>query len=91
MFAPVVISVNGLTADELSPELCPDGLLATKLYGVGKGGNVLGNRVFSWLYFLRADKKCNAKDQEKATLSIANKKFMKYNDDVLIPFIEQVR
>ena len=75
-FAPVLISVSGLTEEELSRERCPDGILATKLFGVGKGGSVMGNQVFSWLHFLRADKKDNAGEARESTLRISNKKFM---------------
>ena len=89
--APMLISVSGLTTEELSPEKCPDGILAAKLLGVGKGGSVLGSNVFSWIYFLRADGKGSKNEREEATLRIANKKFMTYNDDILLPFIRQVR
>ena len=38
-YAPVFICVSGLTKEELSPELCPDGILATKVPRLCKGGN----------------------------------------------------
>ena len=50
-FAPVLISFSGLTEEELSQESCPDGILATKLFGVGKGG-----RHDVWLTSMRKKK-----------------------------------
>ena len=82
------VAVSGLTADELLPSLCKDGLLAAQIPGLCKGGNDLFNEGFGWLVFLRADQKNNAQDPE---LSIANKKFIHYNDEVLLPFIRSIR
>ena len=93
--APPYISVSRLTADELLVEACPDRILAAKVPGLCNGGDDLHNNGFGWLVFLRADKKEPASTKSsKASeqrLSIANKKFMHYNDDVLIPFIKSIR
>ena len=40
---------------------------------------------------LRADKKEKNTNSEQEWLSIQNKKFIDYNDTVLLPFIEEVR
>lgn len=77
--APPYVAVSGLTEEELSPELCPDGILAAEVPGLCKGGNDLNNTGIGWLVFLRADKKGNKKDQDDEYLSIANKKFIHYN------------
>eukprot|EP00985_Skeletonema_marinoi_P012818 scaffold6265_cov120-Skeletonema_marinoi.AAC.10 len=66
-------------------------ILAEKIPGLCKGGDDLFNEGFGWLVFLRADRKNNTKEQEEAVLSIANKKFMHYNDKVLLPFIRSIR
>ena len=79
-----------LSKEELSPELYLDGIIATKVPRLCKGGNDPFNTGFGWLVFLRAD----AKDPslaDGAWLSSANKKFMQYNDDVLVPFIHKLR
>ena len=90
--APPYVAVGGLTADELSPELCPDGVLAAQIPGLCKGGDAISNKGFGWLVFLRADKKDKATDKDdESYLSIANKKFIHYNDDVLLPFIRSIR
>lgn len=86
LVAPPYVAVSGLTADELSPEICPDGIIAEKVARLCKGGDDLFNDGFGWLVFLRADKKDSDVD-----LSIANKKFMHYNDKVLLPFIQAIR
>ena len=78
--APHYVAISGLTADELSIEDCPDGLLAAKVPGLAKEGDDIFKNSFGWLVFLRADGKENESD-----LSIANKKFIHYNDEVLIP------
>jgi len=88
--APPYIAVSGLTDEELSPKLCPDGILAAEVPNLCKGGDDLFNNGSGWLVFLRADKK-DRDDPEKAALSIANKKFIHYNDDVLVPFIRRIR
>ena len=85
--APPYVSVSGLTEEELSVELCPDGILACKVPGLCKGGDDLHNNGYGWLVFLRADKR----DKNSPGLSIANKKFIHYNDDVLLPFIQGLR
>ena len=89
------VLVSGLTPDTLSVEACPDGILATKVPGLCKGGDDLHSNSFGWLVFLYADKvKPASKKSSKATerrLSIANKKFMHYNDDMLLPFIKSIR
>jgi len=89
--APPYVSVSGLSEEELSPELCPDGILAAKVKRLCKGGNDLHNTGWGWLVFLRADKKKSSADGDAPGLSIANKKFMHYNDDVLLPFIQSIR
>jgi hypothetical protein len=91
--APPYVSVSGLTAEELSVDACPDGILATKVMRLCKGGDDLHNTGFGWLVFLRADKKEPTARGETSTghLSIANKKFIHYNDDILLPFIKSVR
>ncbi len=89
--APPYVAVSGLTEEELFPALCEHGILAEKIPGLCKGGDDLFNEGFGWLVFLRADRKNNKKDQEEAALSIANKKFIHYNDEVLLPFIRSIR
>ena len=88
--APPYIAISGLTNAELSPELCRDGILATKVPGLCKGGDDISNSGFGWLVFLRADKK-DETDADNAKLSVANKKIIHYNDDVLMPFIRDIR
>ena len=88
--APPYIAISGLTDDELSPALCEHGILAERVANLCKGGDDVFNSGFGWLVFLRADKK-TASDEQAPTLSIGNKKFMHYNDKVLLPFIAQVR
>ena len=41
--APPYIAVSGLTGDELCPKLCPDGILATEVPGLCKGGDDIFN------------------------------------------------
>jgi hypothetical protein len=89
--APPFIAVSGLTPEELSPVLCPDGILTAPVRGLCKGGDDLTNTGIGWLAFMRSDQKETEEDTEKANLSIANKKFMHYNDDVLLPFIKSIR
>ncbi len=88
LYAPLLISVCGLTAEELSPEKCPDGLLAAKLRGIGKAD--LDGEVWSMIYFLRADSKGNHENKKKCKLNIMNKKFMQYNHDIVLPFIQRI-
>ena len=83
--------MSGLTADGLSVESCPRGILSTKVPGLCKGGNDVDCTGFGWLTFLRADKKDLATNTNKHRLTIANKKFMHYNVDVLLPFIKSIR
>ena len=91
--APPYVSVSGLTAEELSVDACPDGILTTKVMRLCKGGDDLHNTGFGWLVFLRADKKepTARGETSKENLSIANKRFIHYNDDILLPFIKSVR
>lgn len=89
--APPYVAVSGLTEDELSPELCVDGILAEKIPGLCKGGDDLFNEGFGWLVFLRADRKNGKTVDDEAVLSIANKKFEHYNNEVLLPFIRSIR
>ena len=89
--APPYITVDGLTAEELCPILCEDGILATEVPGLCKGGDNIANSGSGWLVFLRADAKEKEGDDTQAKLSIANKKFMQYNDDVMLPFIREIR
>ena len=79
-----------MSKEELSPELCPDGILVTKVPRLCKGGNDPFNNGFGWLVFLRADAK-DPSHTDEAWLSSANKKCMQYNDDVLVPFIRKLR
>ena len=55
--APPYVAVSGLTTDELSVDECPDGILASKIPGLCKGGDDIFNDGIGWLVFLRADKK----------------------------------
>ena len=55
--APTYVAVSSLTTEELSPELCPDGILTTRVKNLCKGGCDLFNDGFGWLVFLRTDKK----------------------------------
>jgi len=87
MSAPPYIAVSGLTKEELSAEDCPDGILAAKVPGLCKGGDDVYNNNIGWLVFLRADKRENQVNEDKVKLSIANKKFIHYNDEVLLPYI----
>ena len=93
LYAPLYICVSaGLTKEELSPELCPDGILPVKVPGLCRGGGDLFNEGgFGWLVFLRADKKDNKSDQDAAYLSIGNKKYIHYNDDCYMPWIGRIR
>ena len=84
--APPYIAITGLTDAELSPELCRDGILAVKVPGLCKGGGDIHNSGFGWLVFCRADKKDSSN-----SLSIANKKFIHYNDNVFMPFVREIR
>ena len=89
MSALLYVSISGLTTEDLSADACPDEILASKVPGLFKGGGDIFNEGFGWLFFLRADKR----DKNYATpqLSISNKKFMNYNDDILLPFIWSIR
>ncbi|KAL9178336.1 hypothetical protein ACHAXT_001764 [Thalassiosira profunda] len=89
MTAPLYVAVSGLTDEELSPELCPDGILSQRVDNLCKGGNDLFTSGFGYLVFLRADKK--DKDGKKPAMSIGNKKFVDYNTKVLLPFIRKIR
>ena len=78
----------------MSPEDCPDGILAAEIPNLCKGGDDLFNNGPGWLVFLRADKKekkSSDAESEQKVLSIANKKFIHYNDEVLVPFIRSIR
>ena len=88
--APPYIAVSGLTASETSVEKCPGGILATKVEHLCKGGDDVFNKGSGWLVFLRADGKDKDDNQDKTHLSIANKKFLHYNDEVLLPFIRSI-
>ena len=83
---PPYIAVTKLTDAELSPEMCPDRILAVKVPGLCKGGRDIHNSGFGWLVFCRADKKDSSN-----SLSIANKKFIHYNDNVFMPFLREIR
>ena len=85
--APPCIVVSGLAASELSVEKNPSGILANKVEHLCKGGDDLFNNGSRWLVFLRADGKDKDADQDMAHLSIENKKFLHYNDKVLLSFI----
>ena len=85
------VAVCGLSESELSPELCPEGLLPVSVPGLCKGGDDLFNASTGWLVFLRADRKESCGEQNDAFLSIGNKKIIHYNDTVLLPFIRAVR
>ena len=89
--APPYIAVSGLSETELCPEKCPDGILAAEVPGLCKGGDDVSNKGNGWLVFLRADRKEKQDDDDEAGLTIANKKFIHYNDDVLLPFIRAIR
>ena len=92
--APPYVAVSGLTDSELSLEDCPDGILAAEIPNLCKGGDDLFNNGPGWLVFLRADKKekkSSDAESEQKVLSIANKKFIHYNDEVLVPFIRSIR
>ena len=89
--APPYVAISGLTADELSPELCEDGILAAKVPGLCKGGDDLHNNGHGWLVFLRSDKRDPAANPDSIHLTAANKKFIHYNDKVLRPFIQSIR
>lgn len=85
--APPYVAISGLTEEELSVEDCPDGILAAKVPGLAKGGDdIFFNNSVGWLVFLRIDKKSN-----QGELSTANKKFIHYNDNVLLLFIQEIR
>ena len=73
--------MSGLSKEELSPELCPDEILSTKVPRLCKDGNDSFINGFGCLVFLRADAKDPSLTDE-AWLNSANKKFMQYNDDV---------
>ena len=75
----------------MSPELCPNGILAAEVPGLCKGGDDIFKLDVGWLVFLRADRKDRPDDGDEKALSIANKKFIHYNDDVLLPFICAIR
>ena len=50
--APPYVAVSGLTDSELSPELCPEGLLPAAVPKLCKGGDDLFNTGIGWLVFL---------------------------------------
>ncbi len=81
------VTVSDLTNKELSPEICPDGILAAEVPGLYKDGNGIFNNGIDQLVFLCDNKKDKEKDPDAAHWSIVDKKFMHYNDDVLLPFI----
>ena len=73
---------------------CPDGIISERVKKLCKGGDDLHNNGFGWLVFLYADKKEKRSDNvhpEVEWLSSQNKKFIDYNDKVLLPFIQDVR
>ena len=77
---------------ELCPILCPDGILAAKMPGLCKGGDNVGNvSGFGWLVFLRGGGKDKSDSNTDSELSIANKKFIHYNDDVYLPWLRELR
>ena len=85
--APPYTTVSGLSKEELCPILCPDGILAVKVPGLCKGVDNVGNDSdFGWLVFMRGGQ--NDTDSE---LSMANKKFMHYNNDVYMSRIRKLR
>ena len=90
LMAPPYVCVSGLTDQELPVDACPDGILVKEVPGLCKGGS---NDVFAegsgWLVFLRADPSQGGDNEE--AMSIANKKFVHYHTDVLLPFIRKVR
>ena len=88
--APPYIAVSGLAGDELCPKICPYGILAIEVPGLCKGWDDIFKNSIGWLVFLRADPK-DRMDGDTGSLSIANKKFTQYNDDVLLPFIREIR
>ena len=49
--APPYVAVSGLTDDELSPELCKDGIIAEKVDNLCKGGDDLFNNGLAGWYF----------------------------------------
>ena len=89
--APPYVVLSGLTTNELSVDECPSGILATKIHGLCKGGNDICNDGIGWLVFLCADKKNSDANQATEHLSIANKKLVHYNNEVLLPFIRDIR
>ena len=88
--APPYVAVSGLTESELSVDKCPDGILAAEVEHLCKGGDDLFNKGTGWLVFLCVDGR-DKKTQDKEHLSIANKKILHYNDEVLLPFIRSIR
>ena len=92
LHAPPYIAVSGLTEEELYPILCPDRILAAKVPGLCKGGDNVGNvSGFGWLVFLRGGGKDKSDSNTDSELSIANKKFIHYNDDVYLPWLRELR
>ena len=84
---PPYVSISGLTVEELSIEYCPNGILAVKVPGLSKGDDIF-NEGFGWLAFLCAGKKDKSLNP---WLSIGNKKFIHYNNNVLLPFIQSIQ
>lgn len=87
--APPYSAVTGLDATELCPDACPDGILAAEVPGLDKAGDDTHNNGFGWLVFLRTDRKDRTQEGGEPFLSITNRKFIHYNDDVLLPFIRK--
>ena len=85
MSAPLYVSISRLTVEELSENVCPDGIFVSKVPRICKGGGGIFNEGFGWLVFLQADKR--DKNDSTPRLIISNKKFIHYNDDVLLPFL----
>ena len=84
---PLYVSVGGLTKEELSPELCPSGVLAIKVPGLCKGENNVNNTGIGMLIFLRGNKKDPSNKSNVPHLTITNNKCIHYNNDVLFHFI----
>ena len=91
--APPYMAISRLSESELSVEKCPDGILAVEIPNFCQGGDDLFNNGSGWLVFLRADKKDKTTNDNngETNLSIAKKKFIDNNDEVLLPFIKSSR
>ena len=92
-FAPVYVTISGLTEEELDPVLCPSGFLAKKVSNLCKGGlDVHSNGGFGWVVFMRSDKKKKADHpKDEQWYGMAHQKHMHYNKKVLLPFIQRIR